>query len=82
MKLLERIENLRANFETCEQGALFWKKTEPLWNRMAQCLEEKIPSIFDIKSVTKTREDEGTKQDGLMSNKDGLMQKIMLNGIT
>jgi len=50
-KFIQRIEKIKANFSTCQQGAEFWDKTEPLWNKMTQCVDgESITasSEFDL----------------------------------
>jgi len=42
LTFIQRIEHLRIKSSKCEQGAAFWNKTAPLWNKMTACLQANI----------------------------------------
>lgn len=69
-KLLDRMEKLRKNFNTCEQGAAFWKNTGPLWNQMTQCL---------LADDSGTAADGGSESSALKMNADETNQRYQYN---
>lgn len=87
-KLIERMEKLKMNFSSCEQGKAFWNKTQPLWNKMTHCLENLLTNIESKESgpISKAYQEQVEIIQESMKVKAEpmslLMQKIMLNGMS
>lgn len=81
--ILDRINKLKRNFTTCQQGEAFWNKTGPLWNRMKQCLEEKkTPPVQEPEWVPieyQNKESELVMVNATDVQGPTLIQQIMLN---
>lgn len=71
-KFLARIDKVKSNFNSCTQGKEFWENTEPMWNRMTQCL---IENFSDVKNTCLDHEMLGS------STENNLLLRIVMHGM-
>lgn len=78
------MEKFKRNFNTYEQGIEFLEKTQPVWNRMTQCLVEKSsPPVSEfIPEVIYEDENPKLSQDVFTTKEDDTtLLQILFNGI-